>query len=412
MRISMKSFEAAREPRTRHPAAKQAPSGGPSRQDSMDTAQAETWNAKLTSSPRIVAQRAKLQSLIGEKRQGRADSATHALGQGVAQRQVIVGKDEYARPFAAETNDLLRELREHDDSDLWKRGWIGQIREMVKENRSHKFKTWDKLIQFMNDTFGKSGSDDEEDWDVRPNFSKVTYDLAKATSSIHQDKDLSSISLQEHDLAVPHRMPFADLRMNLKRFTSGTDTSADLIRWTDRLLEASRERMELNQQNDVSGFLPAHYQELVERQIEEFEKRRTSVVELHSANDDKQTAAKISALKKLLASLNGLHGNVPDIGPHSTVNIRVSDRVHPNFLGNGRATPGTKAALAMSPYRFSKGIATTVDGGYLVTPGGQTVPSSILAKTPHKFSKTRISHSELTPKKLIFTDGDSDSDSD
>jgi hypothetical protein len=375
-------------------------------------------DAKLESEADLMGAHASRHTKSNEKKDGEffrggTSVAEVVPSHDVMQCKLTIGADEdadvFESPHGKKTDELLREMVLHDDSDLWKRGWKTAVRSMVKEG-DYRFETFDDLIKYVGLRFKRKDDEDDDPTEIkRPGFSSSTYELAKATESTYQERDMSWVSLLDEGLAVPHRMSFADLRNSLLLFLNGSESITDLVRWTDRLLQATRERKELNLQSQNHSLLPRNYRILINKQLEEFVNFRTAIIKNWSPNSSFLNPKHREQVRKFMSALNGIHGNVPDLGP-STPNIKVSSRLHPNFLENGAPTPGTKAALAMSPHRIKQGVASTSDGRYLVTPRGERVDISKVNTGPHKASKTTIHPYELLPKRL-FVDSDDESES-
>jgi len=334
----------------------------------------------VDNSPRMIAQRKKTAEFGDRTRSCTA----------VIQRVIEIGADEYTKPFGGETNELIKEIDDDARSERWKRGWKTYIRDLVKEGK-HPFHDQEAFIQHLDEKFR---DDEDDDPLARPAFPKQTYDLAKATASVQSGEDMSGISLGDRDLAVPHRMPFADIRDSIARFGTGEESGADLKRWTDRILDATEKRRQLNLEADSDDLLPDDYADMVDAQMEKFIAERDDIIKQW----EDPSIRDMADLKRLLVMANSLHGNVPDLGPHTTNNIPTSNRVHLHYLPQGPMSPGSKAAMNMSPHRIKKGISTTSDGQFVVTTDSRRVPVTDV-KTHHKFSITTIRSGSLKPLK-------------
>ncbi|WP_087689645.1 hypothetical protein [Pandoraea sp. PE-S2R-1] len=350
----------------------------------------------IEGSPRTTAQR----SVVGGPPVGAVSRMP------VIQRVIKIGEDEFTKPGGNTTRELIEEIDSDERSELWRRGWRSHIKDMAGEGGAPY--EYDDLDEFIT-TLAKEYEKEDDDGELsRPSFPKKAYELAKGTASVQSGKDKSDISLSDFDLAMPHRMPFSDIRSSVLLFGTGKETALDLVRWTDRLVDATEQRKRLNLKGDVKGLLPSRYKQMVEEQIEDFRDERDRVVKIWSSS---KSTKDVSLLRPFLSKVNALHGNIPDLGSHSTNNIRVSDRLHSHFLSGGPMTPGTKAAYSMSPHRISKGIATTSDGRYIVTTDDHRVPVGHV-KTHHGFSSTKIPSKDLRPLKLNFGDDSEDDTSD
>ncbi|AJC21272.1 hypothetical protein [Pandoraea pulmonicola] len=338
----------------------------------------------IDTSPRIVAQ----QKVISGPR------ATAASSNAVVQGVFEVGAQTYNTKKGKRTNALIQTLRSDARANRLKRGWVLHLRGLAREAHDHgNFASTDDVISYLETKFKKTPRGKLK----RPTFSAEAYRLAKATESVKRGEDMSDISLSDNNLAVLHRMPFADIRRNLLRFVKKEETAADLIRWTDRLVVATRLRATANILNDSEELLFSDYAKTVEDQIKKFQAERARIIKVWAKpNGASQTEGEVELL---LGMLNNMHGNIPDLGRHNGLNIQVSNRGHPHFYKNGSMSPGTAALFAMSPDRFERGIAVTKDEKHYATTDGMRVPVAAAA-TAHKLSATTISSSTLlTPNR-------------
>ncbi|MCP4158372.1 MAG: hypothetical protein GY757_62310 [bacterium] len=77
-----------------------------------------------------------------------------------------------------------------------------------------------------------------------------------------------------------------------------------------------------------------------------------------------------------LACLNNMPGNVPDIGPHSEINIKVGTRLHLHFIGPHKKrvlSPASRIIVEMSPKRINEGLAVDKEGKRMVSTSGHLV---------------------------------------
>jgi len=262
-----------------------------------------------------------------------------------------------------DTNALVEEL-ESMGANNWKQGWKTVVQNRAfDKGTTHQYEDVKELYEELSDKYQRTGTSS------RPGFSSRDYRLAKGTHSLTTGTNQQDLSLRDNDLAMPHRFPYADIRDNVMRFVNGTEGEADLIRWTDRLIEATRKRGQLNQASDASqstSLLPTGYDDDVQLQITTATAARAALIA-----KSKAASADLSAeTNALIKALNSLHGNIPDLGPHNTVNNPVSNRIH---LSSNPMSPGTQAALAMTPDRAGRGIATTEDDGMVVTTDGMAM---------------------------------------
>jgi hypothetical protein len=333
----------------------------------------------IDTSPRIVAQ----QKVISGLR------ATAASSNAVVQGVFKVGAQTYNTKNGKSTNALIKTLRSDARVNRLKRGWVLHLRRLAREAHDHgRFASTDDVISYLETKFKKTPRGKMK----RPTFSAEAYRLAKATESVKRGEDVSDISLSDNNLAVLHRMPFDDIRRNLLRFVEKEETAADLIRWTDRLVVATRLRATANILNDSKKLMFSGYAEAVEDQIKKFQAERARIIKVWAEpNGANQTP---DEAMPLLTMLNNIHGNIPDLGRHNGLNIQVSNRGHPHFEERGSMSPGTAAMFAMSPDRFERGIAVTKDEKHYATTDGMRVPVAAAA-TAHRLSATTISSSTL-----------------
>ncbi|HEV7842412.1 MAG TPA: hypothetical protein VGO69_01885, partial [Pyrinomonadaceae bacterium] len=222
-------------------------------------------------------------------------------------------------------------------------------------------------------------------------FTSTAYTLGKSVHALKTGKLDPNLSLKDENLALPHRISFDDLKTNVKLFTEGKENEKDLERWTDRMVESTKKRKTMSETSTNSNLLSSDYGKKVDKQVTEVVKKRQRLMD-----DKKQGTVSFDdkVTQDFLSSLNSLHGNIPDLGPHTTINIPVSNRGHMNIKNDGSMSPGTETLVNMSPHRLKRGIATTSDNTHLVTTEGTAVPilklpQHILDKlNKHKLSPT------------------------
>lgn len=342
-------------------------------------------DAMITSSPRMARSRQITGGMPGYIQPVKPMSDVS-----VVQRVIKIGENEYDKPHGRETTALIEDIDENSKSEHWKRGWKGYVREMAREHDVYPYANDKAFIDYLDSEY-KDDEDGSDDGLTRPSFPKATYDLARATTSIAKGKDMSKISLSDNNLAALHRMPYADIRDSVVLFATGRESADDLMRWTQRLIDATKQRKLLNLKNDKKGLLPSNYENQVDDQIEAIISSRAEVIKSWDSSSADNSLAKLAPF---VSKLNALHGNVPDLGNHTEVNIPVSNRIHPHFVSKGQMSPGSKAANAMTPARIKRGIATTNDGEYVVTTDGRKVPVEDI-DTKHKLSPTSIPYYTL-----------------
>ncbi len=330
----------------------------------------------------------------GETAGGGASTAPRAATSAPVQRKLVIGGDTYKTKNGKDTKSLLPSLAAAPEAPYWKAGWKGLVREMAGDKtNTHNFVDQQALIDHINGAYMVVGTT------KRPNFPTESYDLAKAVGSVCQGEDLRDVGLADEDLALPHRFPYADIKSNIMKFASGTEGEADLVRWTNRLSKATQERKDLSTGMDTDDYLPTDYGDRCDRQVTDFETARKALIDEQKAKGPlPDSDPKVHGFVSLA---NSMHGNIPDLGPHSSVNTRVSDRGHPHFHSDGRASPGTRAMLSMSPTRFGKGLAYDESGQYLVTTDGTLVdPSELDSDTQELVENQHLSTTKITTDDL------------
>ncbi|MCG3268895.1 hypothetical protein [Yoonia sp. I 8.24] len=314
------------------------------------------------------------------------------------QRQIKIQGD--ARKFETKggkaTRDLIEEIM--PQSYNLARGWINGVYKMAGDTQSdgspivHNYASVSDLIVALQGLYPKVETAGPYD---RPNFSSAAYFLAKVVASLNRGQDLMGLALGDNDLALPHRMSFRDIRESTRRFVEGTETQGDLTRWTDRLIQATLDRiaMSTDRFSQIAarlsaigpsapeaiglGNIMAHESDYLAKAQASVAFASQSRAKLTVAVAGQNDAAKTAALKIFLKAFNEIHGNIPDVGQHVAINIPVSSAGHAHFLASATAnaapppSPGTKALLAQSPHRIPDGIATTSDGKYIIGPQGQ-----------------------------------------
>ena len=210
---------------------------------------------------------------------------------------------------------------------------------------------------------------------VRPGFTGRAETLAKINYGKPKFKP------GEEDAAMPHRFSFNAIKGSTERYISGQEDESTLDRWSGRIIQGTKRRRDLTEP-ELDESQRKKYKASVDMQVETTTKAREN---LKNAKASGQALTLFSPVaQEFLKQANSLHGNVPDYGPHSKINIPVSDRLHLNILSDGTLTPGSEAAGNMTPGR-SKGIATTSDGQYIVTTDGHgvAVSAALLKKKLH-----------------------------
>jgi len=313
-----------------------------------------------------------------------APSAVPQINAAGAMQRVVDIKDgvlkgEYDKPFAAKTKKLISTVRDKIGEEL-AIGWVTWIRDEADESTTKSYTTA-SFLQELKDQFPK-----KETKDTRPGFKSSVSPLAKITYGIQTGQDQSDLKPSEENLAVPHRSSFKLIRDSTELFITGKEDAVAFYRWTNRLLTATEERRTLNLEEISGAKKRKKYEDPIDGQIEGFKKTRKKL------KNEVESGSKLDlnspATQAFLSYANSLHGNVPDFGPHVGVNIQVSDRTHLNIEQDGTITPGSLAALAMTPHR-GRGVALTSDGKYIVTTRGYKFDPKLLTKKLQALVKQR-----------------------
>ncbi|MEL6208239.1 MAG: hypothetical protein AAFR47_23505 [Pseudomonadota bacterium] len=259
----------------------------------------------------------------------------------------------------------------------------------------------------------------------RPAFRKVSrmQVYAKLQTAIDSGVaiDPTKKNLRAVNGAQPHRIPQAYLKLRIVEFLKplpGVTTAQridTLNRWSERLIDANKERANLWLSVSVHTiFSNMPYQEKLEaaaeiqdivnfinENSENIEKKRDALVkaiEFSRSADDQ-----ISAAKQFLSAVNSAFANIPDIGPHFGINHLVSDNLHLHIKSDGTTTPGTNAALAMTPKR-GFGVAVDEDTHDVIGTDGRKTP---LASIDRQIADAIARHglAEISGTFTIFGDG-------
>ncbi|PTS88759.1 hypothetical protein DBR17_04105 [Sphingomonas sp. HMWF008] len=276
---------------------------------------------------------------------------------------------DYKGRFTNATKALIVKTRKEIGDELsgpWPatvRGWA------AKEAGPYTFVDTDEYYDLLRENHAKK----EKEGKVRPNFSSGAYKLAKIGYGLKTGKDESDMKPSEHDLAMPHRFPFGAIKRSTELFLDGTEDGDDLDRWSGRLEVASAKRLKLNEPKITNKTQKAYYRKEVESQISKLQmlrkklkkaKKKGTKLTLHSPET-----------QKFMKAANDMHGNIPDFGPHTKINIPVSNRIHFNFIipdqWDGKTkvpmSPGSEQASLMSPHRSEFALDST----------GKYVPSTV-----------------------------------
>lgn len=323
----------------------------------------------------------------------------------VVQRVLKVDTAVYDRPSSNSAKALYEKVRQWSEALQWKRGARAEVKRLIEDTQSpeHVYADEDALKDALEEKFSAAPKGDDELY-KRPAFQSKVYELAKVTASImtssatRQKTDLRDMSLSDNDLDVPHRMPWENLRENTRKFINRKETDADLVRWTDRLVQATEDRVAVNVMNDCWDFADTAYQSAVKAQIAQFHAARDRLIFHWKKSTPTSDGPYAVAIRKFLTSLNSLHGNVPDVGD-SKVNKYVSSRTHTHLTqdkGRVLSSPGTTAVLAMTPGRAS-GVAVTTDDQVIGTDSSFTPLASVRVAYP----KLQVSYLKRSKAEVV-----------
>jgi hypothetical protein len=291
-------------------------------------------------------------------------------------------KGVYATKGGAGTRQLISDIDDEIGDEL-ARGWKGWVADLAGEKKKTYKYTTDEFLDEVKAQFPRKSSSGSK---IRPNFFKSSYWLGAVTREIQTGEDQSNLKPADENLALPHRHPYKAIETSTDLFLSGKEDAADLYRWTDRLIVATKKRRDINRKQIKNKKKRERYEETVEDQLDGMERARKRFKK--EVESGKSLDLSSSTTQEFLKYTNALHGNVPDYGPHAGVNIQVSDRTHLNVQEDGTLTPGSFAAGSMSPHR-GRGVARTNDGQYIVTTSGYKFDPEELSAKLQKLLKTR-----------------------
>jgi hypothetical protein len=147
-------------------------------------------------------------------------------------------------------------------------------------------------------------------------------------------------NLRDHNLAMPHRMSFFDIRANTTAFHQEKEGATAFLRWTKRFIDAGDEKIK---QLDKSPFDCTNAKQ---------SQHAFTVARDQFAKDPKNA----DLFSAFIAEANQFHANVPDLGPHFGVNNVVGERAHFHVVQgtHGRTlSPMSRRVASMSPGRLS-----------------------------------------------------------
>ncbi|PTS87754.1 hypothetical protein DBR17_05425 [Sphingomonas sp. HMWF008] len=362
--------------------------------DRMGEASAAYGRSLGTAGPRAVAPVA-----------GPAAVPASGVVQGVFSIKGGALKGTYATKSGRATKALILDTDNAIGDDL-AQGWKGTVADWAdKAAAPFEFTDTSDYFDFLLEQFGRVASDGK----TRPNFSSIAYKLAKIAYGVQTGVDQSGLSPSDDNLAMPHRFPYASIELSVGLYISGAEDNVALERWTGRLYKATEERRDITLPQITDSDERAYYQKQIAAQLDEL---RAAVVQLETAKAKGEALTlKTPVVQRMLKAANNMHGNIPDFGPHSDINVPVSNRLHVHVLRpddwdsddddlEAPPTPGSYYALQMSPHRVPKGLAYDSGGDFLVGTDGRKIDPDWIQDDDdvidqHHVGKTNIDASYL-----------------
>jgi hypothetical protein len=168
-----------------------------------------------------------------------------------------------------------------------------------------------------------------------------------------------------NDLAATHIGPDAGYRHFIEKhatraFWAGQSESFDVL---DKLVEHAKGRNE-EMRLPVPFRLMPNAKRKSKNNIDSNQAIDRSNAEIDAAYGDLSMSDSweglTDAAQRLHNAISFSPGNLPDYGPHTTVNVPVSDRIHPNFDdASGRLTPKSRETLG---FDFESAVAVSAGG--------------------------------------------------
>jgi hypothetical protein len=226
----------------------------------------------------------------------------------------------------------------------------------------------------------------------RPSF---TSNAKKAAFLSHNLNSSSTFTLSSKpnlttlNAAMPHRISYKNIRDNTISFVDGTSSVNDFKQWTDKMINAGKEKIKNTEQeikdeqkdNKYSNKI-GELNQLLQAQKKSqqaFETKRNNLLKSKIRNNQ----------DAFIKEANSFHANVPDIGPHFGVNNPVQDKVHLNLLPTNdkkkrsrSPSPMSRNVMDMDPKHLSQ--IPVDDDGDIITTSGATVPITSLDKKYQK----------------------------
>jgi hypothetical protein len=221
----------------------------------------------------------------------------------------------------------------------------------------------------------------------RPAFSTIKQRAARLEASLATGKSYEKANLTTADLAAPHRVPYATLRNSvLSESPASTAAKIGILCDASRYCEAAfRGAAAKNGKNsrDLTAL------------ADMYEKTRTDVeAAIQQHNTAKSTRDIIVAKATLIKAVNNLASNAPGLGPHETINARVSNRMHLHPTGDLQEPLTPRSAAGRLAYPNEPVAVTGVKGslknvisvtGAVHTLNDAAMPSQTVAIDPKVF---------------------------
>lgn len=173
----------------------------------------------------------------------------------------------------------------------------------------------------------------------RPSFSKEKNEAARLEAELATgDTTLADANLTTRDLAAPHRAPYSKLRdLVFKGSQKEVNTLCLKLTWASYHYEQAFRKISKSSSKEKFIRLADLYESTrgdLDKALENYNKPTIS--------SNNKAIAKLELTK----ALNNLASNAPGLGPHSTTNAIVSDRlhVHPTDRIAEPLTPRSEAA--------------------------------------------------------------------
>lgn len=203
---------------------------------------------------------------------------------------------------------------------------------------------------------------------ARPDFDQLKTEAARLEAALAtQDPAYLTARLDDKDidLAAPHRAPYAKIRDKVLN-----DSPAEVEAAAKEMMSASEDYergfsgVKINEHAKYYHHLAGLYKALrenVARALVDYKKPNLS--------ENEQSARKL----ELIEALNNLASNAPGLGPHSTTNRPVNDRIHvqPTNDSGTPLTPRGAAAIRSFP---KAALATSGNQKNVVSASGAHYP--------------------------------------